>query len=113
MEDGEEQQAGPAAGVVVIDLKHVDTTLGRGKSHLIPFANSERRRADPTHSSGRPSTYWSNHHQSDQEAGHADEEQQQLPAVAPSDQVGVKVSHGRHQRLQTHKLEDTCGIVCR
>lgn len=38
LEDGKKQQAGPAAGVVIIDLKHVDTTLHRGKSHFYPIS---------------------------------------------------------------------------
>lgn len=92
LEDGQEQQAGPAAGVVIIDLKHVDTTLDRRNSHFIPLANSERR-ADQMHLSACLCTYLCDHNQSYQEADNADKEQQQLPAVAPPDQVGVEVSH--------------------
>lgn len=49
------------------------------------------------------------HDQAEQEADDADEEQQQLPAVTPSDQIRVQVRHRRHQGLQTHKLRDRGG----
>lgn len=43
LENGQEQQTGPAAGVVIIDLKHVDTSLNRwGKSHFIPIEKTQR-----------------------------------------------------------------------
>lgn len=80
------------------------------KSHFI-WENIERR-VDLTILSACLCTYRCDHDQAYQKADDADKEQQQLPAVAPSDQVGVEVSHWRHQRLQTHKLGDTCGIVC-
>lgn len=112
LEDGQEQQAGSAAGVVIIDLKHVDTTLDRGEKSLYPISElREESWADTL--SAHPCTYRCDHYQSYQEADNADKEQQQLPAAAPSDQVGVEVSHWRHQRLQTHKLGDACGIVRR
>lgn len=41
-------------------------------------------------------TYRRDHDQAYQEAHDADEQQQQLPAVASSDQVRVQVTHRRH-----------------
>lgn len=52
----------------------------------------------------RSCDYRSDHDQANQEADDAHEQQQQLPAVASSDQVGVQISHRRHQGLQAHKL---------
>lgn len=102
LEDGQEQQAGPAAGVVIIDLKHVDPTLDRMEKSL--HSIRENREGSQSPLSARPCTYRRDHDQSYQEADDADEEQQQLPAVAPPDQVGVEVGHRSHQSLQTHKL---------
>lgn len=46
-----------------------------------------------------PSPYRRDHDQPQQEADDADEEQQQLSAVASSEQVGVQVGDRRHQGL--------------
>lgn len=51
-------------------------------------------------------TYWCHHYEPNQEAHDTDEQQQQLPAVASSDQVRVQVRHRRHQGLQAHELGD-------
>lgn len=111
LEDGEKQQAGSTAGEMVIDLEHIQTTLHRqGEGGGLHYSMTQKPPTNRINAHlAHPSTYRRDHDQSQQEADDADAEQQQFPAVASSDQVRVQVSNRRHQRLQTHKLDDRRG----
>lgn len=102
--EGEQQQCGATADVVVEQLQQVHSSLPADRetdrpqncfSHSRPSALGWARRATDLGDQG----------EAQQAAGGADGQQQQLPPAALAQVGGEKVHQRGHQALQAHKLQ--------